>query len=262
MHTAFDIKKAMFDIELEGRPAFREDILDWGSLDRLGVVMDRPYGALGAGLLTLLAITSFYDVAGKKRRQRPIYPEIYLFHRGGPWGNFIAFDFFPEHKEVFVDADPRAMLPAINSRGITHLVVPDGHRAPVEHRFKERDAATDRLKRCFAYGVSGDAADGDIRISTDTMLLLDNYTNVLRMDEYMSGIAQSANPIPLRLRSTSPEENRRTFEASVARLAGELRKDDPATIAADARVLAARAAGKLTETYRRIAPDEAFERLG
>jgi hypothetical protein len=54
------------------------------------------------------------------------YPEIYLFHDGGPQGDHNSFDFWPPRKEVFIDGgDPVAMLSEINARAITRLAVPD-----------------------------------------------------------------------------------------------------------------------------------------
>lgn len=260
MHTAFDLKKEMFSARRTDEVVDPYALLDWGPLDRLGVVIDRPVGALGAGLLTLLAACAFYDCVPKRRR-RPIYPEIYLFHVGGPWGIFINFDFWPDHKEVFVQPDAREMLRAINNRGITHLVVPDGALQPVEHRFKEPETAHDRLKCCYVYGIDGGAADGDVTLSTTAMDVLGNYEGVLEIDHFLANVATAQSPIPLRLRSKSEEENRLGFELVAARVAAELRKDDPTHVAARRRIDAARASGELRETYRRISVDEALMRL-
>lgn len=263
MHTAFDIKTGMFAVDVKGEPATREDVLAWGPLSRMGIVMDRPYGALGAGLLALLATTAFFDVPGKKRRQRPIYPEIHLFHVGGRWGNFIGFDFFPGHKEVFAPADPRDILPIINSRGITHLVVPDRAVAPVRHRFKEAEAALDRLERCYAYSPTGGTpTDADITIAATDNRVLDNYATVLSIDARLEDYSSRPDPIPLQLRSTSAEENGEIHAQQVARLAEELRPDAPETRAARQRLADAEAAGLLVEAYRRIAPENALQMLG
>ena len=169
MHTAFDVKKRMFRVTSGGREIDPYELLDWSERDRLGVLIDRPVGALGAGLMILLAASAFYDVVGKKRRQRPIYPEIYLFHVGGPWGVFTNFDFWPDHKEIFLPSDPVEVLSAVNNRGITHLLVVNQMSAVAEHRFKEPEAALDRLKRCWAYEPAGSVVDGDVVITTSGM---------------------------------------------------------------------------------------------
>jgi hypothetical protein len=110
MHTAYELNGDMFSVSIDGVAAHRDELLTWGPLDCLGVVIDRPVGALGAGLLILLAITALYDVADRKRRTRLIYPDIFLFHVGGPWGAFSGFDFWPDHKEIFLGLDRREIL--------------------------------------------------------------------------------------------------------------------------------------------------------
>ncbi len=261
MHTAFELKKGMFSAELNGRGIDPYELFDWGPLDRLGVVIDRRVGALGAGLMTLLAACAFYDVPTAKRRKNPLYPEIYLFHVGGPWGNFINFDFWPDHKEVFLPADPQEVLRALNHCAITHLAIPDRSRKPIEHRFKEPEAAQDRIKRCFAYGVDGEVAAADVTLSSTTMSILNNYDGVLEIDSFLQNIATAESPIPLRLQSRSEEENRRSFELVSARVKAELRKDDPDHIAARRRIDDARKTGCIVEQYRRISVAEALEML-
>ena len=86
MHTAHELRRPMISVELGGQPGALEDLLDWDVRDRLGVIMTSPFGALGAGLLVLLCVIAFYDVEKQKRRCRPLYPSIYLFHVGRPWG--------------------------------------------------------------------------------------------------------------------------------------------------------------------------------
>jgi len=122
MHTATEIQSSMLTVQRDGDVIDPNELLQWSSLDRFGIVVQEPYGALGAGLLTSLAINSFFELAG---RDHNLYPEIYLFHVGGPWGSHSSFDFWPEGKEVFLGKDPIEVLRAINQFGITHLAVPD-----------------------------------------------------------------------------------------------------------------------------------------
>src|SRR5260221_12058737 len=106
MHTAFELKNSMFSVTIDGASATRQDLLDWDVRDRLGVLIAEPFGALGAGLLIQLVITAYYDMPSRKRRMRPSYPDVFLFHAGGPWGSHGTFDFWPDHKEGFVEPDP------------------------------------------------------------------------------------------------------------------------------------------------------------
>lgn len=77
----------------------------------------------------------------------------------------------------------------------------------------------------------------------------------------MKNIASSPNPIPLRLRSKSPEENRRTYMQALERLKHELDPANPVTIAARARLVAMEQQGVATESLRRVGVDEALELL-
>ncbi|MEG3123366.1 hypothetical protein U1738_05510 [Sphingomonas sp. GB1N7] len=261
MHTAFDVKESMFRIATGSTYTTRDEVIDWEPRDRLGVLIDRHVGALGAGLLTLLVTTAFYDCRSRRRRQRPLYPDIFLFHIGGPWGCFINFDFFPDHKEIMVHPDPAKILREVNNRGITHLVIPDRPRSLANHRFKEPEAAFDRIKQCFIYGVDGEVAGADLHISSTDMKILDSYDGVLELDRLMEDFGDAPNPIPLRLRSASPAENAMTFDY-VRRRIPELRKDQPDHLRARRRVDEAREEGLIHESYRRATIDEALEMLG
>ena len=75
-------------------------------LDRFGIVVTEPLGGLGGSLLLQLAIAKFYSVRPDRRASVPVYPEIYLFHVGGPHGDFSYFDFWPPRKEVRVARSP------------------------------------------------------------------------------------------------------------------------------------------------------------
>jgi len=259
MHTAFELKKAMFRAERDGVSTDPYEVLDWGERDRLGVVIDRPVGALGAGLMILLAAAAFYDFPGKRRRSRPIYPEIYLFHAGGPWGTFIQFDFWPAHKEVFVKRDPRDLLAAINNRGITHLVLPSGKKRPTAHSFKEPEAAADRIKRCFLYDPTGGTAAGEaIQLATSDETMLRNYTRTLDIEEVVKRMAQEGG-IPLRLRPPSEDETRHMVELTATRAAEETRKDHPTHVANRERIAQAFTRSELIEFYREIPVDVALD---
>jgi hypothetical protein len=259
MHTAFEMKKAMFRAERAGAAVDPYDVLDWDVRDRLGVVIDRPVGALGAGLMILLATAAFYDAPDKRRRSRPLYPEIYLFHAGGPWGTFIQFDFWPSHKEVFVSPDPRDLLAAINNRGITHLVLPEGNQAATTHWFKEPEAAVDRIKRCFLYDPEGGtAANETICLATSSEAVLQNYSRTLEIEAVVKRMVQT-DGIPLRLRPPSDEETRHMVELTAARAVAESRPDHPTHIANSARVAKALAGAALVESYREIPITDALE---
>jgi hypothetical protein len=166
VHTATQLDSSMFAIELDGVPASAGGVFpDWDAVDRLGVIATEPFGAVGASLLIQLAIVTFYDFRPARRTESVQYPEIYLFHVGGPHGDHSYFDFWPERKEVTVAPEARAILTAINDRAITRLVVVDSEPVAVHHRVAEFAPALDRLRSAFAYDASGRVADGDLVIT-------------------------------------------------------------------------------------------------
>ena len=162
MHTAFSLKNWMFEIEMDGQAADRQDLLDWQAGDRLGIVLNSPLGALGASMLIQLVTAAYYDVR-PSRREAAHYAEIYLFHSGGRFGDFTSFDIQPR-RELFLSAEPAALIEAINDRAITHLVVPEGAAKNSTFPWKEAESARDRLRHCFAYTAQGRIKNADIAI--------------------------------------------------------------------------------------------------
>ena len=255
MHTVSQLQPGMFALRVGGVAAPVETLLDWQSHDRLGVVTTSPFGALGASLAIQLAIACHAAHDGGRRLQTAWYAEIYLFHVGGRWGDFSLFDFWPSRRDVFLPGDARAVLAALNSHGITHLLVPDGTADTVPHDFKEPEAALDRLKFCLAYGPSGDTANADIALSSDDPATLENMRDTLWPEALL------VNP-PDAVRSADPL---RLADHLRWRAAVRARLDEvpPAARAvAQGRATALLEAGRITETYRRVTPDWALRRLG
>lgn len=255
MHTVSQLKPGMFALRVGGAEAPVETLLDWQSHDRLGVVMTTPFGALGASLAIQLAIASHAGHDGGRRLATAWYAEIYLFHVGGRWGDFSLFDFWPSRRDVFLPGDARAVLAAINSHGITHLLVPDGAADSVVHDFKEPEAAHDRLKLCLAYDPSGDTANADIVLSSDDPVMLENMRDTLWPEPLLEQPVDAARAAdPLRL-----ADHLRWRVAVRARL-NELAPTARAT--SQQRATALINAGRIRETYRRVTSAWALQRLG
>jgi hypothetical protein len=103
MHVADQLFAEAFEVRIRDERVSPEAVFpDWSLLDRFGIVVTEPLGGLGASLLLQLAIAKFYSVRPDRRASMPVYPEIYLFHVGGPHGDFSYFDFWPPRKEVRV----------------------------------------------------------------------------------------------------------------------------------------------------------------
>lgn len=262
LHTAFQIRQDMFRIELAGDMASRDALLDWGDRDRLGVVVNSPFGATGASLLIQLVATAFFDVPGRNRRRAPVYPDLYLFHFGGPWGNHWTFDFWPEYKEAFVPADRGAMLAAINSRGITHLAVPDGPIDGTPFRYKAKEEAVLRLKRSFAYGADGCVNPADVQVTTRDAAALGDYRRTVFPKAFLAEALAKIDTDPARRPGTAAGEDVRFGLARTRERLAEVREDDPFRLRAVRRLEQAEQEGSLTELFRRIDHGTAIDMLG
>ena len=252
MHTAALLAFDMFEVEIAGIKTSADELLDWGSHDRLGVVVTEPFGGLGASLMIQLATVCFFDVPGAGRRHQPLYPEIYLFHVGGSFGNFGAFDFWPPRKEIFVEGDAIQVLAQINNTGITHLLVPDGPAQATRHHWKEPDAAADRLKACFAYDAAGQAENADILLRGIGAAPIENSLKTLYPKKMLEYLASRTLP-PLQR-----ADNGRIVE-SYRHRAGEVPNSIQDGLAL--RFLDGKAKGFLEERYRRVDVSYALARL-
>jgi hypothetical protein len=263
MHTARQLDRETFAVRMDGRPASREDLLPgWHAHDRLGVVMTEPFGAIGASYLIQLAITAYYDLRPQTREVTPptvesdlraLYPEIYLFHVGGPHGDHSAFDFWPGRKEVFLEADARLVLDAVNDRAITRLAVPDAEPVPVRHEFKEPAAAHERIVTVLAYSPTGRVDAPDFEVAGVDRRAEANVRRILDPDERYKGlrtkVVEDDFDDDLRARTWPSRSEVRRGEAW-----------DGLELA-NARREAIRVEGVATETYRVVALEDALSML-
>lgn len=266
MHTALQLCAEDFGIEVDGAPVDLASLFPgWRPHDRFGIVVHEPYGAIGASYLIQASIVAFYDVRPGRRAGRgpgiaepnevAIYPEIYVFHVGGRHGDHSMFDFWPARKEVFLEADPRVVLDAINDRAITRLAVPDGPSTPVEHEYKEPAAARDRIQSVFAYSAAGRVKLADVVISGIGSALESNPRDVL---DPVKMCAEVSAPDFRRLRSTDPVLLQREWAHLVLQRASEAQEG---LELARSRRAALQEAFVVRETYRRISVDDALNRL-
>jgi hypothetical protein len=255
MHTARQLEEKLFSVTIEGRSADRGQLFgDYGPLSRFGVVVHEPYGAVGASYLLQLAITAFYDARPERRdRSMPVYPDVFVFHVGGRFGDHADFDVYPPRKEVFVDNDPIAVLNAINDRGITHLAVPEREPDVVQHEWKEPAQAIDRIGAAWVYSPSGRAPESDIAITSTSPRAEANAKMALHAQDSYHERQQAREA--LGDISVAPDE----------RLAARRDRRDEVSIACRDRIRDGRtqldtAEGR-TETYRRVAVADTLRRL-
>jgi hypothetical protein len=237
----------MFRIELAGRAARLEDVFEgFGEHDRLGLVMRRPCGAVGASALIAAAITAFYDIQRSRATDFFIYPDYYLFHVGGPLGDHARLDVWPSRKEVVVEDDPARILEAIDDRAISRLLVEDGPRGDAELDAEAVASARARVSTCLAYSASGRVGEGDVRIASNEVVegyvtaVLDPDARMERLRSQGKAGAQRADAIAVRAGEVPAEVRREIMSARTGLI------ED----------------GLPVETYRRIGLDEALALLG
>ncbi len=244
MHSARELSSSMFEIRVAGRRARLTDLFDgFGEHDRLGVIICRPGGGLGASALITAAITAFYDLQRARGPDFFIYPDYYLFHAGEPFGDHSRLDIWPAHKDVVVRAEPQEVLRAVNDRAITRLVVEEGEPRNAELGPEELASARARLTSCLAYSPSGRVTDGDVRVAANAVV--EGYVNTTLAPQQRAaelrarGAGGRADEITARGNEIPPEHRSR-----IRREREGLVED-----------------GVPVETYRRIELDEALARL-
>jgi hypothetical protein len=237
----------MFEIRIAGREASIEELFPrFGEHDRLGLVMRRPCGAVGASALIAATITAFYDIQRSRGPDFFIYPDYYLFHVGGPLGDHARLDIWPRRKEVVVDDDPERILEAVDDRAISRLVVEEGPGAERELDAEAVASARGRIVSCLAYAATGRVEGGDVRIASNEVT-----------EGYVDAILDPEARME-RLRADGQDGAARADAIAVR--AGE--------VAADVRREIKRARTELVEggvpveTYRRVDLDEALSLLG
>ena len=251
MHSAQELRSSSFEVSLDGRPARLADLFPgFGEQDRLGLVMRRPHGALGASALITATITAFYDFHRARGPDFYVYPDYYLFHVGRPLGDHGRLDVWPPHKEVVVRDDPEAILEAVNDRAITRLVVEDSRARPSEEHAVSEEAvvsARARVRSCLAYSASGRVRSGDVRIAGNPVT-----------EGYVQAILDPGARIA-KLREPGAGEAAAALADAVATRAGEVDQDVRDGIRTRRTRLID--GGVPVETYRRIALDEALALL-
>jgi hypothetical protein len=166
MHSSRELVPASFAITVDGAPATVAELLPgFTAADRLGVVVRRACGGMGASALVLAAVTAFYEIQRAHAQDFIIYPDYFVFHVGRGLGDHRMFDVWPAHKEVVVHDDPEEVLRAINDRAVTRLVVEDG--VPGEGAFARETLASarSRIVTALAYTANGRVRDGDVTIA-------------------------------------------------------------------------------------------------
>jgi hypothetical protein len=186
VHSSRELRSSAFDVTVEGEPAGLADVLPgFAAADRVGVVVRRPCGVVGASALLMAAVTAFYDVHRARAEDFFVYPDYFVFHVGRNLGSHNRLDIWPPHKEVVVADEPEEVLRAINDRGVTRLVVEDG--APGEGAFARETLASarGRIVSAIAYSANGRTRDADVAIAANDVT-----------ETYVSGVLEQSRDVP------------------------------------------------------------------
>ena len=222
VHSAEELTSSSFAIRLAGRPASLSDVFPgWGEHDRLGVLVRRPCGAVGASALILAAVTAFYDIQRQRCDDFFIYPDYFLFHVGRPLGDHNMLEIWPRHKEVVVGAAPEEILHALNDRSITRLLVEDDQPGSPAFERESLASARSRIVSALAYSWSGRVAEADLTVSGNEVT-----------GSYVAAVLEQSSNV-------DPEVRR-----AIGLARGTLLE-----------------AGRPTESYRRLTLEEALARL-
>lgn len=266
MHTEQQLKFESLVLQEDGQRCATYGLLpDWDVHDRFGIVVTEPLGALGASLLIQAAVAMFYEADANRRVARTAqYPDIYLFHIEGPWGDHSPFDFWPPRKEILCGAEPLAVLEAINDRAITRLAIPQGPAGELADlsqgpsTWAEHGSFRGRIRSCFAYDAGGSVAGGSVVLSSRDVRFDQNTDQTLNPGALAQDLAARGGVVPPEyLVGPSQVVDLERYNAHVQSRAPEV---DPATLREiRERWLAGRVEGdERAERYARISPDDAL----
>lgn len=199
MHVAQQLREEYFECRRGNGPIPTADVLgEWHPLDRFGLVVDEALGGLGASLLLQLAITQFFDCKAERRTEGATYPEFYVFHVGGPHGDFSHFDFWPPRKEVHVSGDdPLSLVEALNSHAITVVALPEGVSGELSvlesgpSSWAEQGSALDRIRMAFTYSASGAVERPDFEIRSTAPQARENIDGTIDIMSSVRAIRES-----------------------------------------------------------------------
>lgn len=248
MHSARELRSSDFRIDIDARRTDLPGLFEgFSEHDRLGLVMSRPCGAVGASALICATVTAFYDIQRSRSDDFFVYPDYFLFHVGRRLGDHAWIDVWPARKEVLVDDDPQAILEAIADRGVTRLLVEDGVPGEPELEAETLASVRARIESCLAYSAAGRVRDADVRISANPVT--EGYVeDILAPEAHIEG-----------LRAQGDEAATVGIAAIEARI-GEVERAAREDVLGERRAL--REDGVPLESYRRVELSEALGLLG
>lgn len=166
MHTIKELDRTSFEYRVDGAVVPRETVMPHVTSDaRVGVVMGTGVEGLGAGTFVLSCVTAFYDYLSETREEDFFeYPDYFTFQTTREPADYRMLDFYPDHKNVTVEADAEHLLRAINDRAITTLLVPDVSPTSPDVDDITLRSAHRRIDHCYVYAPDGRPSDAEFSI--------------------------------------------------------------------------------------------------
>ena len=165
--------------------------------DRLGVVVSSSIGMLGASMLIHTFGACYYKLRRDAGQLVAQYPEVYVVHLGGRYGDLRMLDVLPERKEIFVDTGAEA-LAAMNHAAVTRIAVPTPAQDLTDerpwHQFHpwETGPARERVRSTYLYSADGDVgAVGNIVLTGQARQIFDDFRCVYDIDHTITRHAQA-----------------------------------------------------------------------
>lgn len=239
MHTSSELSDRSFEVRIDDTAGTSRDLFPgFDEHDRIGLIVSKPHGALGASLLYLAAVHEFYELCRERSEEFWIYPDFFFFHVGTRHGYHGSLDVWPGHKEVLVEAQGDRLLEAINDRAITRLVLPEDLDVGRPAQREGLASYAQRMRGAFLYSSSGRTTNADVRIRGD--------------DATARYVASVLDPMS-RAAQLGPGPVASAIQAHLGEVSQETRN----------RLQRERQAlyvdGRACETYRRITPEGALE---
>lgn len=270
MHVAAQLFTPSFESTIEQVTVNPELVLpDFDRADRFGLVVDEPLGGLGASLLLQLAIAEFYRIRRLNNAEPIVYPEVYVFHVGGPHGDFSLFDVWPPRKEVLVPTrQPIGLLEALNTTAITRLALPQRLTGAIKDietgitSWADKSSFYDRTQSVFLYSPSGLTHRPDVSLASNDPRVQENVMGTL----YPVNVATDL--IDEIARGGSVNLPGHSVTTDIVKWGHRVRSRDQEVTPETRDVVAAAYQQRLEdggrrvlETYRRISTEEALVRI-
>ena len=169
MHSRI-LRGADFSIREAGQPVSHATFFrKFAETDRLALLAPQGVEGLGAACLLLGFVTAYYDHWRREGSEAVRYPEFFTLQNNLPCADYCMLDIWPYHRNLYCP-DEDAAWTALAARGVSIVIVPDGHRTT---------AALPADCDCYTYSRDGVLDESNIEIGLPTALIRDYLMAVI-----------------------------------------------------------------------------------